>query len=54
MTLRGLFELKYGARPAVPIDEVEPVSAIVRAVRDRRDVLRLDLAARRTRRSRSR
>jgi len=30
MTLRGLFELKYGDRPAVPIDEVEPVSAIVR------------------------
>src|SRR4051794_36490630 len=30
MTLRGLFELKYGDRPAVPIEEVEPVSAIVR------------------------
>jgi glutamate synthase (NADPH/NADH) large chain len=30
MTLRGLFKLRTGARPAVPIDEVEPVSAIVR------------------------
>jgi glutamate synthase (NADPH/NADH) large chain len=30
MTLRGLFELKLGERSAVPIDEVEPVSAIVR------------------------
>jgi len=30
MTLRGLFELRHGARPAIPIDEVEPVSAIVR------------------------
>jgi glutamate synthase (NADPH) large chain len=30
MTLRGLFELRYGDRPAVPIDQVEPVSAIVR------------------------
>ncbi len=29
-TLRGLFELKPGMRPAVPIDEVEPVSAIVK------------------------
>ena len=29
-TLRGLFEFKPGARPAVPIDEVEPVSSIVR------------------------
>jgi glutamate synthase (NADPH/NADH) large chain len=29
-TLRGLFELKPGTRPAVPIDEVEPVSSIVR------------------------
>jgi glutamate synthase (NADPH/NADH) large chain len=28
-TLRGLFELRVGARPAVPIDEVEPVSEIV-------------------------
>jgi glutamate synthase (NADPH/NADH) large chain len=28
-TLRGLLELKVGAQPAVPIDEVEPVSAIV-------------------------
>src|SRR5690349_230129 len=29
-TLRGLFALKTGARPPVPIDEVEPVSEIVR------------------------
>jgi glutamate synthase (NADPH) large chain len=29
-TLRGLFELKPGARPPVPIDEVEPVSEIVK------------------------
>ena len=29
-TLRGLFELRTGARPAVPIDEVEPVSEIVK------------------------
>ncbi|MBU6244446.1 MAG: glutamate synthase large subunit [Actinomycetales bacterium] len=30
MTLRGLFRLRDGARPPVPIEEVEPVSAIVR------------------------
>ena len=30
MTLRGLFTLREGVRPAVPIDEVEPVSAIVK------------------------
>jgi glutamate synthase (NADPH/NADH) large chain len=29
-TLRGLFELRVGERPPVPIDEVEPVSSIVR------------------------
>jgi glutamate synthase (NADPH/NADH) large chain len=29
MTLRGLFRLRTGERPAVPIEEVEPVSAIV-------------------------
>ncbi|MBO0680579.1 glutamate synthase large subunit [Mycolicibacterium sp. S2-37] len=29
-TLRGLFELKKGILPAVPLDEVEPVEAIVR------------------------
>ncbi|XKG42093.1 glutamate synthase large subunit [Microbacterium marinum] len=29
-TLRGLFRLKQGTRPAVPIDEVEPVSSIVK------------------------
>ena len=30
MTLRGLFGFRDGARPPVPIDEVEPVSEIVR------------------------
>src|SRR5436190_7980197 len=30
MTLRGLFRLKEGERQPVPIDEVEPVAAIVR------------------------
>jgi glutamate synthase (NADPH/NADH) large chain len=30
MTLRGLFTLRNGTRPAVPLDEVEPVSAIVK------------------------
>ena len=30
MTLRGLFSLREGVRPAVSIDEVEPVSAIVK------------------------
>ncbi|BDZ38296.1 hypothetical protein GCM10025863_09100 [Microbacterium suwonense] len=29
-TLRGLFELRVGERPPVPLDEVEPVSAIVK------------------------
>src|SRR4051794_28949716 len=29
-TLRGLFELREGQRPPVPIDEVEPVSEIVK------------------------
>ena len=29
-TLRGLFALREGIRPAVPLDEVEPVSEIVR------------------------
>ncbi len=29
-TLRGLFELRTGVRPAVPVEEVEPVEAIVR------------------------
>ncbi len=29
-TLRGLFSLKEGARPPVPIDEVEPASEIIR------------------------
>ncbi|MDE3085170.1 MAG: glutamate synthase large subunit, partial [Acidobacteriota bacterium] len=29
-TLRGLFELRTGVLPAVPVDEVEPVSAIVK------------------------
>ena len=30
MTLRGLFTLREGARPAVALDEVEPISAIVK------------------------
>jgi len=30
MTLRGLFQLREGDRPAVPLDEVEPVTEIVR------------------------
>jgi glutamate synthase (NADPH/NADH) large chain len=30
MTLRGLFRLRDGVRPPVPIDEVEPVSSIVK------------------------
>jgi Glutamate synthase domain 2 len=30
MTLRGMFRLRTGERPAVPIDEVEPVSSIVK------------------------
>lgn len=30
MTLRGLFQFKDGVRPAVPIDEVEPISEIVK------------------------
>ena len=29
-TLRGLFQLRAGVRPPVPIDEVEPVSSIVK------------------------
>jgi glutamate synthase (NADPH/NADH) large chain len=30
MTIRGLFEFKKGARPAVPLDEVEPIESIVK------------------------
>ncbi|SFW71419.1 glutamate synthase large subunit [Amycolatopsis australiensis] len=30
LTLRGLFDFKYGKRPPVPIEEVEPVSEIVK------------------------
>ena len=30
MTLRGLFRFRDGARPPIPIEEVEPISAIVR------------------------
>ncbi|MHB1171500.1 MAG: glutamate synthase large subunit [Lacisediminihabitans sp.] len=30
MTIRGLFRLREGVRPPVPLDEVEPVSAIVK------------------------
>ena len=42
--LRDLLELR--ARPAtpIPLEEVEPAEAIVRALRDRRDVARRDLA----------
>ena len=41
-------------RPPVPIDEVEPVEAIVKRFATGRDVVRLDQPARRTRRWRSR
>jgi len=30
MTLRGLFEFKEGIRPAVPIEQVEPISSIIK------------------------
>lgn len=30
MTLRGMFKLREGVKPAVPIDEVEPISEIVK------------------------
>jgi glutamate synthase domain-containing protein 2 len=30
MTLRGLFKLRDGVRPAISVDEVEPVSVIVK------------------------
>ncbi len=30
MTLRGMFKLKTGVRPVVPIDEVEPIESIVK------------------------
>ncbi|WP_051113935.1 glutamate synthase large subunit [Actinopolymorpha alba] len=30
MTLRGLFALKYGERPPIPIEDVEPVESIVK------------------------
>jgi glutamate synthase (NADPH/NADH) large chain len=30
MTLRGMFTLKTGARPAIPLDEVEPIESIVK------------------------
>ena len=40
-TLRGLFRLKP-VGPPVPLDEVEPVERDRQAVRDRRDVVRLD------------
>ena len=30
MTLRGLFSIKEGVRPVVPLDEVEPVASIVK------------------------
>ena len=40
-TLRGLFRFKP-AGPPVPIDEVEPVESDRQAIRDGRDVVRLD------------
>ncbi len=42
-TLRGLFELRTGERPPVPLDEVEPAIGDRQAVRHRCDVVRLDL-----------
>ncbi|PJJ72260.1 glutamate synthase (NADPH/NADH) large chain [Diaminobutyricimonas aerilata] len=30
MTLRGLFELRTGVRPPIPLDEVEPIESIVK------------------------
>ena len=41
-TLRGLLRFRTDREP-VPIDEVEPAKEIVRALRDRRDVARVDL-----------
>ena len=43
-SLRGLFRLRTGDRPPVPIDEVEPVSAIIKrfatgAMSDRKSVV---------------
>ncbi len=40
-TLRGLLDFK-GGRPPISIDEVEPVVGHPQALRDRRDVVRLD------------
>ena len=42
-TLRGLFAFRDGARPPVPIDEVEPVSEIVKRFATGAMSLRLDL-----------
>ena len=42
MTLRGLFRFAEGARPPVPLEEVEPVSEIVKRFSTGRDELRLD------------
>ena len=42
-TLRGLFRLRTERREPVPLEEVEPVSEIVKAVRHRGHVLRLHL-----------
>ena len=42
MTLRGLFKIKDGERPAVPIDEVESGRVDRQALLHRRDELRLD------------
>ena len=30
MTLRGMFAFKHGVRPSIPLDEVEPIEAIVK------------------------
>ena len=47
LTIRGLFRIKTAeedGRKPVPLEEVEPAKNIVRALLDRRDVVRLDLA----------
>ena len=51
--LRGLMELRGGREP-LPLDQIEPADRDRQALHDRRDVPRLALAARPTRRSRSR
>ena len=47
LTIRGLFRIKSAeedGRKPVPLEEVEPAKNIVQALRDRRHVVRLDLA----------